>query len=158
MNMTAFLYYKVLHGLLQITTGHHIKGRWDYHKLREVSLLQIATVLLLQNATRFIKNCDMSFPKHDDYYKLRQSEQGPVECTAPSHLSQSWSHLVGQSSSNNHYISLALKKAEKKVYEETMNSIDASFRSISQKLFENKQSDSQYGAVCINYWYLLSLG
>ena len=102
----------------------------------------------------------MSFPKHDDYYKLRQSVQGPVECIAPSHLSQSWSHLVGQSSSNNHYISLALKKAEKKsyVYEETMSSIDASFRSISQKLFENRQSDLQYGAVCINYWYLLSLG
>ena len=50
------------------------------------------------------------------------------------------------------------KKQKKKVYEETMNSIDASFRSISQKLFENRQSDSQYGAVCINYWYLLSLG
>ena len=55
----------------------------------------------------------MSFPKHDDYYKLRQLVQGPVECIAPSHLSQSWSHLVGHSSSNNHYISLALKKAEK---------------------------------------------
>ena len=29
------------------------------------------------------------------------------------YLSQSWSHLVGQSSSNNHYISLTLNKAEK---------------------------------------------
>ena len=39
-----------------------------------------------------------------------------------------------------------------------MSSIDASFRSISQKLFENRQRDLQYGAVCINYGYLLSLG
>ena len=39
-----------------------------------------------------------------------------------------------------------------------MSSIDANFRLISQKLFENRQSDLQYGAVCINYWYLLSLG
>ena len=42
--------------------------RWKYDKLREFSLLQIATALLLQNATWFIKNCDKSFPKHDDYY------------------------------------------------------------------------------------------
>ena len=41
------------------------------------------------------------------------------------------------------------KKQEKKVYEETMNSIDASFRSISQKLFENRQSDSQYMVQCV---------
>ena len=139
--------------------------RWKYHKLRCESLVyyklqQLSYCKMLHVDTWFIKNCDRSFPKHDDYYKLRQSVQGPVECIAPSHLSQSRSHLVGQSSSNNHYISLALKKAEKKsyVYEETMSSIDASFRSISQKLFENRQSDLQYGAVCINYGYLLSLG
>ena len=110
--MRQLSYYKVLNGILQIATGI-TKYDENITNCERLSLLQIATALLLQNAKWFIKNCDRSFPKHDDYYKLRELVQGPVECIAPSHLSQSWSHLVGQSSSNNHYISLALKKAEK---------------------------------------------
>ena len=61
-----------------------------------------------------------------------------------SHLSQSWSHLVGQSSSNNHYISLTLKKAEKnRKYIRKQWIQFARFCLISQKLFKNRQSDFQ---------------
>ena len=105
-------YYKVLNGILQIATG---VTKYDgnitnceslvYYKLQQLSyckmlhgLLKIATGRF--HSTMIITNCD---------------SQGPVECIAPSHLSQSWSHLVGQSSSNNHYISLALKKSRKKL-------------------------------------------
>ena len=51
---------------------NHYKVRWNYYKLRQLSLLQSAMdsyyklreLFLLQSATRFITNCDR-------YYKVR---------------------------------------------------------------------------------------
>ena len=98
MNTTAFLLQSAKRYITNC--DRHYKVRWKYHKLRELSLLQIATALLLQNATWFIKNCDRSFPQHDDYYKLRQSRSCRVHCTLPpfSKLEPScWSEFQQQS-------------------------------------------------------------
>ena len=46
------------------------KVRWNYYKLRQVSLLQ--------SATRFITNCDRYYKERWIYYKLRQVIQSAM--------------------------------------------------------------------------------
>ena len=63
--------------------------RWNYYKLRQLSLLQIATAFLLQIATafllqigtRFITSCDRYYKVRWIYYKLRQVLQSAMIIT-----------------------------------------------------------------------------
>ena len=135
------LSYKMLHGLLKIVTGitkddgFSIKiatGRFQSTGMRQYpGLVPSPHWWNLGNARNvawegvFLLSfpwCNVNSlkPSHQSSRKTREAAgyesataQGPGEYTL-SHLSQSWSHLVGQSSCNNHYISLTLKKAEKK--------------------------------------------
>ena len=51
---------------------NYYKVRWNYYKLRQLSLLQ--------SATRFITNCDRYYKVRWIYYKLRQVLTGITKC------------------------------------------------------------------------------
>ena len=64
-----------------ITLKSYYKVRWNYYKLRQLSLLRSATPFLLQSATWFITNCDRYYKVRWIYCKLRQLLQSAMIIT-----------------------------------------------------------------------------
>ena len=69
------------HSQVESLSKNYYKVRRNYYKLRQLSLLQIATAFLLQSATRFITNYDRYYKVRWIYYKLRQVLQSAMIIT-----------------------------------------------------------------------------